>query len=286
MNPAETRFAAYLDAHGYSWAFEPDYQDAFGLSEQPRTEPDFLIWRTESRAVCEVRQFETTRLRDALNRAGGHSSSVDPRLVYGSLRSGIREKAEQLRPFAELRVPLIVVLANPLAADVMLDSRHVTAAMFGNPSVRFQVDSSTGGLAADTAMRVVLEDYGVFRSPVMDDGPHIVGWENTFPYVSAVAVVHERLNSMDWREEIIERIPVTDQTIEAASRAAFRALKEINEAVAAGEEPTGVYRWLELYECDGEQAVPLPSSWFGGPRDRRFGFLKSGAYGMLVTGQS
>jgi hypothetical protein len=283
MNRAETRFAAYLDAHGYRWAFEPDYQDAFGLAEHPRTEPDFLIWRTGTRAVCEVRQFETTRLRDALKKAGGHSSCVDPRLVYGGLRSGIREKAEQLRPFASLRVPLVVVLANPLGADVMLDSRHVSAAMFGNPSFRFQVDSTTGVLAADTEMHLVLEDYGVFRSPVMD-GAVIVGWENRFPHVSAVAVVHERLNSTDWREGIIEGIPVADQSIDAASRAAFRALKEINAAVAAGEEPAGAYQWVELYECDGEEAVRLPTSWFDGARDRRFGFLNTGAYGRLAAG--
>ena len=283
MNPAETRFAAYLDAHGYSWAFEPDYREAFGLAERPRTEPDFLVWRTGTRAVCEVRQFETTRLRDALENAGGHSSSVDPRLVYGGLRSGIREKAEQLRPFAGLRVPLVVVLANPLGADVMLDSHHVSAAMFGNPSFRFQVDSTTGGLAADTAMHMMLEDYGVFRSPVMD-GAQIGGWENRFPYVSAVAVVHERLNSTDWREETIKRIPVADQSLDAASRAAFRALKEVNAAVDAGEEPAGAYQWLELYECDGEEAVPLPTSWFDGARDHRFGFLNTGAYGMLAAG--
>jgi hypothetical protein len=133
-------------------------------------------------------------------------------------------------------------------------------------------------------MHVVLEDYGVFRSPVMD-GAQIVGWENRFPYVSAVAVIQERLNSTDWRQEIIERIPVADQSIDAASRAAFRAMKEVDSAVAAGEEPDGAYQWLELYECDGEDAVQLPSSWFGGTRDRRFGFLKTGAYGMLAAGQ-
>jgi hypothetical protein len=281
MNPAETRFAAYLDAHAYSWAFEPNYQDALGLAERPRTEPDFLISRTETRAVCEVRHFETTRLRDALDKAGGHSSSLDPRLVYGGLRSGIREKAEQLRPFAELGIPLVIVLANPLGADVMLDSHHVSAAMFGNPSVRFQVDSGAGGLVAGTAMHVALEDYGVFRSPVVH-GDQIAGWENRFPYVSAVAVVHQRPYSMDWRDEIIQRIPVADQSIDAASRAALRALKEINAAVAAGEEPDGAYQWLDLYECDGEEAVALPSSWLDGKRDRRFGFLKTGAYGMLA----
>lgn len=26
LNPAEQRFATYLDEHGYSWKYEPDYK--------------------------------------------------------------------------------------------------------------------------------------------------------------------------------------------------------------------------------------------------------------------
>jgi hypothetical protein len=86
MNEAEQRFADYLDAHGYDWAFEPDYQAQLGLSEPLRTEPDFLVRRNDLCAVSEVRQFESSHIRDAVAKAGGHSS-LGPKVVYGALRS-------------------------------------------------------------------------------------------------------------------------------------------------------------------------------------------------------
>jgi hypothetical protein len=151
--------------------------------------------------------------------------------------------------------------------------------MFGNPKIGFTIDSSTGGLVEGTGMRVSLEDYGVFRSPLRRDG-HIVGWENRHPHVSAIAVVHERLNSTDWREQVVRSIPVADGTLEAAGDAALRALRTVNELVAAGEEPRGAYRFIDLYEVEAEQAVPVPEGWFDGVRDRRFGFHESGGYGL------
>jgi hypothetical protein len=278
MNQAEQRFASYLDGNDYSWTFEPDYQAEFGLVERPKTNPDFLVSRGGERGVCEVRQFESTRIRDALETAGGRSFLGGPKTAYGALRSAIWEKAEQLRPLRGLGVPLIIVLANPLQADVMLDDRHVPAAMFGNPKFGFTTDPRRGGLAEGTEMRLTLEDYGVFRSPIWH-GEELVGWENRHPHVSAVAVVHERLNSADWRDEIMRSIPVADRTLEAAGKAAVIALRTVKERVAAGEEPTGTYRWVDLYDVDGDQAVAVPVRWFDGIRDRRFGFHDGGGYG-------
>jgi hypothetical protein len=159
-----------------------------------------------------------------LEKAGGRSFLGGPKTVYGALRSTIWEKAVQLRPLRGLGVPLIIVLANPLQADVVLDDRHVPAAMFGNPKFGFTIDSRRGGLAEGTKMRVNLEDYGVFRSPIWHGG-ELVGWTNRHPHVSAVAVVHERLNSAAWRDEIMRSIPVPDRTLAAAAKAAFIALR-------------------------------------------------------------
>lgn len=279
MNHAEQRFASYLEANDYSWTFEPDYQAEFALVERLKTKPDVLVSRGGMRGVCEVRQFETTRIRDALEKAGGRSF-LGPKTAYGALRSAIWEKAEQLRLLRGLGVPLIIVLANPLQADVVLDDRHIPAAMFGNPKFGFTIDPTRGGLAEGTKVRLSLEDYGVFRSPIWH-GEQLVGWENRHPHVSAVAVVHERLNSADWRDEIMRSIPVSDQTLEAAGKAAVLALRKVKERVAAGEEPSGTYRWVDLYEVDGDQAVAVPVGWFDGIRDRRFGFHDGGGYGRL-----
>jgi hypothetical protein len=79
-------------------------------------------------------------------------------------------------------------------------------------------------------------------------------------------------------------ITVPDRTLEAAGKAAVLALRKVKERVAAGEEPTGTYRWVDLYEVDGGQAVAVPVGWFDGVRDRRFGFLDGGAYGLSSAG--
>lgn len=279
MNEAEQRFAAYLDAHDYIWSHEPDYQAELGLPAPPATTPDFLIARGGSRAAGEVRQFETTRIRDRLAKSGG-LGALSPQEVYGSLRSGMWEKAEQLRPLAGAGVPLIVVLANPLNADVMLDPHHVQAAMWGNPGFVIPIDTTVGVPAEGTKPYMRLEDYGVFASPVFK-ADKVVGWVNRDPHVSAVVVVHERMHSMDWREEVMHRHPATDNSFEAASEAALKALKEIDAAIARGEEPKGAYQWVTVYDVNGDAAVPLPADWFDGPRDERYGY-SDGGYGRLA----
>lgn len=278
MNEAEQRFVAYLQAHHYDWSHEPDYQARFGLGAPPATRPDFLVARGDRRAVAEVRQFETTHIRDRLARSGG-PASLSPQEVYGSLRSGMWEKAEQLSPLADVGVPLLIVLANPLGADVMLDPHHVQAAMWGNPGFVIPIDTRTGGPVQGGHAHWRLEDYGVFASPVVEDGK-VVSWENRHPHVSAVVVVHERLHAMDWREEVMHRYPAADASLGAAWEAALQAMEEINAAIERGEEPEGSYQWVTLYEVNGDQAAALPADWFDGPRDERYGFTEGG-YGRL-----
>lgn len=283
LNEAEQRFAAYLDAHGYRWRHEPDYQAEFGLRARLETQPDFLFERRGSRAVGEVRQFETTHIRDRLSKSGGYGS-LSPQEVYGSLRSGVWEKCKQLRPLSGAGVPLLVVLANPLNADVMLDPHHVQAAMWGNPRFVIPIDTTTGCPAEGHDSHWRLEDYGVFASPVIGDGT-TDRWENRHPHVTAVLVVHERLHAMDWRDRVMRRHRASDSSFEAASDAAVKALDALGAAVARGEEPKGAYRWVTVYEVNGDEAVPLPVDWFRGPRDERYGQTEGG-YGRLPSGPS
>jgi hypothetical protein len=88
LNEAEQRFAAYLNEHGYTWKHEPDYHVELAVPAPLATTPDFLIERNGSRAVAEVRQFETTHIRDRLAKSGGYAA-LSPQEVYGSLRSGM-----------------------------------------------------------------------------------------------------------------------------------------------------------------------------------------------------
>lgn len=176
-------------------------------------------------------------------------------------------------------MPLLVVLANPRNAGVMLDPHHVQAAMWGNPGFVIPIDTTTGGPTQGQESYWRLEDYGAFASPVMEDDK-VASWENRHPHVTAVVVVHERLHSMDWREDVMRRHPAADNSFEAAIDAALNAFKAIDAAVARSEEPEGAYQWVTVYEVNGHDAVPLPADWFDGPRDERYGYTEGG-YGRL-----
>ena len=278
LNPAEQRFAAYLDEHGYSWKHEPDYKAELALGERLATKPDFLVEREGQRAVAEVRQFESSVLQNQLS-GMGRGGVVAPEKVFGQQRSALWEKATQLRPLAGAGVPLLIVLANALDKLVPLDDFHMQAAMWGNPGFASPIDTTTGGPAEGLEPYFHLENYGAFASPVMQD-KKVVGWRNRHPHITAVVVVHERLYSADWREEILARYRAPDRSMDAAIESTFEALREVEAAQQRGEEPQGSYRWVSIYEVNGEEAVPLPPGWFDGPRDERYGFTEGG-YGRL-----
>jgi hypothetical protein len=276
LNPGERRFAAYLDEQGYSWKHEPDYRVELALTRPPATKPDFLLERDGQRAVAEVRQFESSVLQNHLS-GRGRVGAVAPEKVFGQQRSALWEKAEQLRPLAGMGVPLVIVLVNALGKLVSLDDFHIQAAMWGNPGFAFTIDPASGGLTEGGQPYLRMEDYGVFASPILDDGKTVV-WRNQHPHITAVLVVHERLYSADWREEILARYRAPNRSIDAAMVSTLEALREVEARQQRGEEPKGSYRWVSVYEVNGEEAVPLPKGWFNGPRDERYGFA-DGRYG-------
>jgi hypothetical protein len=277
VNEAEKRYAAYLDLHGYTWMAEPDYQKELGLLAPVVTRPDFLAERDGVRVACEVKHFETTRIRDELTLSGGYMSRR-PEMAYKPLRWAMLEKADQLRPLSEAGIPLVIVLANPLGADVMLDAHHITAAMFGNGAFRIPIDLATGGAVEGAQGEWVLEEYGVFRSLKRGDRQQR---ENRHPHVSAIVVVHERRHASDWRDQVLSRYRVADASMDAAIDAVLAARKEIAAEVAAGTEPQGAYQWVSVYELETGHGVPLPSNWFDGPLDQRYGFYAPDRYGLL-----
>jgi hypothetical protein len=115
----------------------------------------------------------------------------------------------------------------------------------------------------------------------------IRSWENRNSLISAVAVVHERLYSTDWREETVDRYRAANASMEAGVDAVFEAHQQVAAGVAAGDEPEGAYQWVSLYELAGEDAVPVPPESFDGPRDERYGFhTDAGGYGRKLPGAS
>lgn len=119
---AEVLFERYLRAHGYEWEHEPE----LGVSSRP----DYRVRRSGVEAICEVKQFETRAIREFGEAAGG-PVVVPPRLLYDTIRNQLDSAARQLKPLADRDIPLVVVLANPLRATVLLDPPFLFHAMYG-----------------------------------------------------------------------------------------------------------------------------------------------------------
>lgn len=120
---AELLFERYLHAHGYEWEHEPD----LGIG----TKPDYRILHSEFVVICEVKQFTTQAIRD-LGREAGGPVVVPPHLMYRTIRAQLDSAARQLRPLDGRGLPLVIVLANPSAATVLLDPPTLFHAMYGD----------------------------------------------------------------------------------------------------------------------------------------------------------
>jgi hypothetical protein len=229
---ADKLFEAYLTDHGVRFEYEPDWAAAFGIAVE--VTPDFLVDPADTRVVCEVKQFESTRVTDRLLRSPRQAAYIPPTDEFGPIRSKVREAAvEQLCPFKTLAVPLVVVLANPLRSDVGLGFYEVAHALLGNPKVRIPVgpEGPTGAPVTEIA-----EDYGALIS-VQPDGTTI----NRYPFVSAVVVVHQSRPTQVVSEDSDRWVHVYD--------------------VSGNPTPPGF------------SGTPLPRGVFlNGPRDRRYGF--------------
>jgi hypothetical protein len=263
----DQRFEAYLVDREIPYEYEPPWKERLGVST--KRNPDFLIEPAGARVVAEGKQFETTRITDRLTRSGG-TAALSDREVYGNLRAKMTSTArEQLLPFADAGVPLVVVLANPLGADVSMDFHHVSHAILGNP--KFTISVGPNAPPNDPG-EYFAEDYGAFVSVTG------TGLVNHHPDVSAVVVVQERAHEQDWIEAKFAEEPDAD-TFEDTGAAMLHYLGVRDRLAAEGETaPEGSYRWVDVYDLSGNptppgfRGVPLPRALFSGPRDRWYGF--------------
>jgi hypothetical protein len=163
---AEIMFEEYLDAHQYEWQHEPD----LGIPSAP----DYAIRRNGTEVVCEVKQFRTQAIRE-LGEAAGGPVVVPPKLIYRTIRSQVDAAARQLKPLAGRGIPLVIVLANPDRATVLLDPATIFHAMYGGghwavpdksqPSIdRWPIPSSAGRDGALTAKHAYISAVGALRS--------------------------------------------------------------------------------------------------------------------------
>jgi hypothetical protein len=258
---SEKRFDSYLIVHGYIGEGDIDWRERFAVDTAKS--PDRLVSRAgEPLAICEVKEWTSSPL-DRIP-AGQRSASFSSEEVFGTAADAVQAAArEQLRPFADVGLPLIAVLSNPHHRFVPLSADDMAKSLFGTtdmlqtprhgPAILRRVATGTGAL-------VVVDRSGNLTNP--------------HPYLSAVVVVHARENARDFIDrEVAARRPAEPLKSSAARHAhATSTLEAINAAEREGRVPDGEYEWVEVFDLAGLGAgfggTPLPPNIFDGPLDR------------------
>jgi hypothetical protein len=204
----------------------------------------------------ELKSFTTKRLSETLN--PGSFSAVSDKVVYGSVRSAISEAARQLKPLKDRGEPLVIVLANPLHAEVCLEEPDdVIYAMYGNPAVQFSLDPT--GTELEGQGRAICDRDGALTSK--------------HRYISAVVTLHRRTHRKDYENEWAERNRYRWQG-QADRVEAMRIVVEAHEeALAEFEAIEGDYLFARVFStisaATGE-AVAVSHDLFNGSRDEHW----------------
>jgi hypothetical protein len=248
-NEAERWFERYLRERGYEYDYEPDLRVP--------TRPDFLARRGDVEVVCEVKGFEEAPPLERRLAGVNQPVMVSADEEYRPMRSAVREAARQLKPLADSPWPLVVVLANAMGFHVNLSIESLVEAMFGNPGW-------TGNFNPDQGQ---VEN---FHFEYGRDGR----LRNDHPYISAVAILHERELAREhydqWRAEWKKtRDPLHYPSYEEITAEALAEQKAWRASDASANVPEGNVYWVELLTTGSPDAVPVPENVFDGPRDRR-----------------
>lgn len=233
---SEVTFEAYLRLHGYAWEYEPD------LAIPGR--PDYVISRGRSIAVCEVKEFETTAIRELGQRAGG-PVTVPPRLLYRTIRAQVRAAARKMRPLADRALPLVIVLSNPQRATVVLDPRTLFHALYGVLDPEAPAPPAQGLRIHAWPMPTYAGRGGVLTAQ--------------YPFISAVAVLHGVVGAEVF---ILNAGPHGE---------------EAPLGVTDRERPI----FLHVMHAVSEEATPVPDDLFDAPYDAHWKVNEAGAMAQV-----
>ena len=281
---ADRWLQAYAGEHHFAATFEPDWEAMFG--HQFSTNPDFLIESGGSQAVVECRGFKSWAFSEFMRKSRPQGGTVPPGVTRRPIFAALKEKAEQLEPFAVTGEPLVIALANTGTSDVFLDDHHMRSAMFGDLAVSIPIDQP-GPANADLppARTIVHPGYGAFCATDSVQTPC-----NPQPHVSGVAVVkrhdlYREFQRADLRRFIAARKPRDhEERVDVGT-----AWLETAVARGRGDGPSGFAHSVTYYDLGGYalgHGPPVPAEWFGGPRDRRFAFDSGGTNFALVRGDA
>jgi hypothetical protein len=146
-NVAERRFAWLLKQRGYGFWLEDQLEEKI---EVRATRPDFYVETPANGSfLVEVESFEKPGPLRGLSRGGARA--VNTELVFKRIRTAVQDAAEQLRPYKELGIPMLVVLDNWRMVGIPSNVVDLRNALFGTLEFRFPVNLDTGAGVMDEA---------------------------------------------------------------------------------------------------------------------------------------
>jgi hypothetical protein len=184
--------------------------------------------------------------------------------MLNPVRRKVTRAAQQLKPLAGSKRPLIAVLANPKGQPVGFSTDEIIWALYGDPIIRLTINTEIGA-AAKPAEHTVGRNSRLLRN---------------HQYLSAVVALRRGSHLQDWHDACWERLKEEQSDLDPSDIDALVGLAEQVEeaqkaALANGEIEEGDYLFTEVFTATSETAVPLPRDVFDGPRDTRWDYDRS-----------
>jgi hypothetical protein len=127
-----------------------------------QAKPDYLVSKGPHRAVCEVKEYTTSRLQRRLEVVGTRPFSAPGNLTHISPGRKVRDGVKQLAELADRGLPLAVVLANPRGIILGAGLREVGASLSRHAHL-----SAVAILSIRQARQDVVDEWRRDRAPIL-----------------------------------------------------------------------------------------------------------------------
>ncbi len=188
MDEAERRFSWLLGQRGYEFATEHELERKIVVQGR---RPDFYVETRYGPLLVEVESFEEETVLARLE--GGGFGSLNAERIFNRIRTAIKHAKRQLKPYAPLCVPMLIVLDSWRQVGIPNNYTELRSAMFGTPEIRIPLASGDSKPSGQARLH-----YGAGQMFNRDQGR----------YVSAVAwnIATERFDTMEERDPMtVER---------------------------------------------------------------------------------
>ena len=157
-----------------------------------RTNPDFLVLTAAStRFLMELKSFEQDTLLDRID-PSVRTFSIGIMTLQKRANRLVRDAAEQLLPYADTGLPMVIMLDNYRQKGISVD-HHTLGGLFGELQVQIRINPTTGENLGEAWVRT-------------DDGSPLAGGRNRHVSAVAVLIACERFDTFEKSDDFsIER---------------------------------------------------------------------------------